>query len=286
MKKNKFKSKKRQYDTFSITMELEKPIIEENDEKGLAEKTTKRRFKKKQALKALLILSTCIVVCFFVWLSDSYLPTSEAKLYLKSDSHVEVKIDKNITVFTPKSYTPDTGIILYPEERVDAKAYSKMCNMIASNGYKVVAVDMPFNFAVFGKNEAKKIIQQNEDIDNWVIVGDSLGGAVASDYVKSNLNKIRGIVFISSYPSDYYLKEVNMNVLSIWGSKDGVLKYQKLIDAKEKLPQNTIYSEIEGANHSQFADYGTYKGDDDALISSDEQKLKTVETILEFLKDI
>ena len=77
-----------------------------------------------------------------------------------------------------------------------------------------------------------------------------------------------------------------MNVLSIWGSKDGVIDFQSLIDAKEKLPPGTTYVEIEGANHSQFGDYGKYNNDESALISGDDQKQKTVDSIVEFMKNI
>ena len=104
--------------------------------------------------------------------------------------------------------------------------------------------------------------------------------------VNSNISKIDGVVLISSYPSDSYLKEVNMNVLSIWGSKDGVINFQSLIDAKQKLPNKTTYTEIEGANHSQFGDYGTYKSDEQALINADAQKQKTADSILQFLGNI
>jgi len=77
-----------------------------------------------------------------------------------------------------------------------------------------------------------------------------------------------------------------MNVLSIWGSKDGVINFQSLIDAKQKLPNKTTYTEIEGANHSQFGDYGTYKSDEQALINADAQKQKTADSILQFLGNI
>ena len=104
--------------------------------------------------------------------------------------------------------------------------------------------------------------------------------------VNSNISKIDGVVLISSYPLDSYLKEINMNVLSIWGSKDGVINFQSLIDAKQKLPNKTTYTEIEGANHSQFGDYGTYKSDEQALINADAQKQKTADSILQFLGNI
>ncbi|MGM9530235.1 alpha/beta hydrolase, partial [Intestinibacter sp.] len=99
-------------------------------------------------------------------------------------------------------------------------------------------------------------------------------------------DKIDGVVLISSYPIDSYLKEIGMDVLSIWGSKDGVIDFQALIDAKEKLPSDTTYIEIEGANHSQFGDYGTYKKDETALISEEQQQNKAVSSIVNFIQAI
>ena len=289
MKKDKVKSKKRKYDTFSITMELEKPLLYNEEEAEISKakkKKSKKKFLGKKIIKAKLILLLCSVVGFFIWLSSYYAPTKEAELNLKSDSYVEVNIDKNLISFTPKNTTPTKGFILYPAAKVDAKAYAKICKMISSQGYQVVAVDMPLNFPAFGKNKASEVIKEYSNIDNWVIGGDSLGGLIATRYVNSNLEKIDGVVLISSYPIDSYLKEINMDVLSIWGSKDGVIDFQALIDAKEKLPENTIYTEIEGANHSQFGSYGTYKNDQEALISEDEQQEKTANSIIKFLEVI
>lgn len=222
----------------------------------------------------ILTLLLCSVIGFFIWLSSYYAPTSQAESYLKSTNSVEVSIDNNFICFTPTNTKPKKGFILYPAAKVDAKAYSQICSMIASKGYKVVAVDMPFNYPLFGKNKADEVIKKYSDIESWVIGGDSLGGFVATRYVNSNISKIDGVVLISSYPLDSYLKEINMNVLSIWGSKDGVINFQSLIDAKQKLPNKTTYTEIEGANHSQFGDYGTYKSDEQALINADAQNKK------------
>ncbi|MDO5010944.1 MAG: alpha/beta hydrolase [Intestinibacter bartlettii] len=288
MKKDKVRSKKREYDTCSITMELEKPLLYEEEQ---AEIEKKRKKLKKQSInrtiiKTILILLICSVLGFFIWLTSYYAPTSEAESYLKTDDSVEVSIDNNFICFTPKNITPTKGFILYPAAKVDAKSYAKLCKMISEQGYQVVAVDMPLNFSAFGKNKANEVIQKYSNIEHWAIGGDSLGGLVATRYVNSNPEKIDGVVLISSYPSDSYLKEVNMNVLSIWGSKDGVIDFQALIDAKEKLPQKTTYVEIEGANHSQFGDYGKYKDDESALISEEKQQQKTVDSIVQFLENI
>ncbi|MGM9534605.1 MAG: alpha/beta hydrolase [Intestinibacter sp.] len=289
MKNDKVKSKKRKYDTFSITMELEKPLLYNEEEKEISKvqkKKQKKKIRSKKIIKAILVLLLVSIIGFFIWLSSYYAPTKEAELSLISDNNVEVSIDGNLISFTPKNTTATKGFIFYPAAKVDARAYAKLCKMISSYGYQVVAVDMPLNFAPFGKNKANDVIQKYGDIESWVIGGDSLGGLIATRYVNSNLEKIDGVVLISSYPADSYLKEIGMDVLSIWGSKDGVIDFQALIDAKEKLPSDTTYIEIEGANHSQFADYGTYKKDETALISEEEQQNKAASSIVNFIQEL
>lgn len=288
MKKDKVRSKKREYDTFSITMELEKPLL--YDEKlEIAEQKQKKLRKeriKKRILSVLAILLVGIVVGFFIWISNYYCLDSESEKALISDTSVEVKIEKDCIYYTPKNITPKKGFILYPAAKVDARSYVKLCKLIAQNGYEVVTVDMPLNISLLGKNEANHIIDKYKNIDTWVIGGDSLGGVMAAKYAAENIDKIDGVVLISSYPVDSDLKDINMDVLSIWGSKDSVVDFQSLIDAKSKLPDKTSYVEIEGANHSQFGNYGMYKGDSKALISSKDQQEKASENIVNFMENI
>ena len=287
MKKDKVKSKKREYDTFSITMELEKPLLyNEEDFNDLKKDKSPKGKKSKKILKGILTLLLISTIGFFIWLSNYYAPDKDAKLALISDNSVEVIIDKNSITFTPKNLEPNKGFIFYPDMKVDSKSYSKVCKMIAQKGYRVVLVNMPLNFPLFGQNRADDIIEKYTDIDKWIIGGDYIGGVTATKYANNNLEKIDGVVLISSYPNDSYLKEVDMEVLSIWGSKDGVVNFQSLIDAKQKLPNKTTYIEIEGANHSQFANYGTHKKDEEPLIGEAEQKQKTVDSIVNFLNSI
>ena len=193
-------------------------------------------------------------------------------------------LDKNI-IFTPKEQDVTKGFILYPGAKVDAKAYAPLCKKIASNGYKVIIADMPLNFAMLSPNKAEKIIKENDDIKSWVIGGHSLGGVVAAKFAANDKN-VDGVVFLASYPSNDDLKQLEKNVVSIWGSKDGVLNFKNLIESKENLPQDTTYVEIEGANHSQFGNYGHQKGDNDALISEEKQLEITSNSIIKLLENI
>lgn len=288
MKKRKAKSNsENKYDTFSITMELERPLLYNDENNTEKNNKQKKEDKSKIIKKRIITLSTVLIIFvigFFIWLSNGYSLQENDMKYLQSNSKVEVTVDENYTYFTPKNVNATKGFIFYPGERVDASSYAKLCNNVASYGYKVVAVDMPFNYANFGKNKATKVIEDNPQITKWVIGGDSIGGTVACEYAVNNKN-VEGIVLISSYPREN-ISELGFKVLSLWGSKDNVVDYKKLINSKEQLPKDTKYVEIEGANHSQFANYGMYSGDEEALISSDEQMDITVRNIVNFLYNI
>ena len=144
---------------------------------------------------------------------------------------------------------------------------------------------MPLNFAMLQPNKAQKVIQDNKNIKSWVVGGHSLGGVVASKFAANNKN-VDGVVLLASYPTNDELKQLGKEVVSIWGSKDGVVNFANLIESKDKLPEDTTYVEIEGANHSQFGNYGHQKGDNEALISEEKQLEITSNSIVKLLENI
>ena len=85
------------YDTFSITMELERPLLyneEDYTEKKREEERQNKDVKSiKKALFALLFVLTVFIIGFFIWLSNGYSLQSYDLKYLESNSKVEVKTD-------------------------------------------------------------------------------------------------------------------------------------------------------------------------------------------------
>lgn len=272
---------KREYDTFSITMELERPLLYDEVENN-SETKEKNPKLKKSIFKVIIGILIMSIIGFFIWISNSYKPQGMAKLALVSDNLVEV-INEDFLSFTPKNIKPTKGFIFYPGARVEPEAYAPLCRAIAENGYEVIVAEMPFNFAMFAQNKANKIIKKYENIEHWAIGGHSLGGVAASKFASDN-NIIDGVVLLASYPTGNDLKNLGKDVLSIWGSKDGVVNFKNLIEAKEKLPKDTTFFEIEGANHAQFGDYGKQKGDNDATISQEKQLDITYKNIVKFLE--
>lgn len=273
------------YETFSITMELERPLLVDEDIDENIEKSAPKKQNKNPIYKKILLgvssLFIVVIIGFFVWANTSYEPKEMAKQALISDESVDVNISDYIS-FTPKGITPTKGLILYPGAKVEPEAYAPLAKDIAKEGYEVIIADMTLNFAILSANEASKIIKDYDNIESWSIGGHSLGGVAAAKFASYN-KYIDGVVLLASYPTNDELKKLGKEVISIWGSSDGVLNFESLYKSKEVLPLDTTYIDIEGGNHAQFGDYGKQKGDNDALISQEEQLKITSDSITQFL---
>ena len=172
----------------------------------------------------------------------------------------------------------DVALIFYPGGNVDPYAYEDLCNSLVQNGIPVIVAKMPMKLAFFGINRANGIIRDYPEVDRWFIGGHSLGGAMAAIWTAKHQDDVDGVIFLAAYST----KDLDVPVLSIYGSNDGVLNMKnynknlpRLADVKEYL--------IEGGNHCQFGSYGFQKGDNEATISHEEQIYKTVESIVSFM---
>lgn len=97
--------------------------------------------------------------------------------------------------------------------------------------------------------------------------GHSLGGVIASRFAADHQNNsaLEGVFFLASYPDQKgSLKDFKGKVLSIVGSKDGVLNQSSYEKAKTYLPQQTLSVTLDGGNHAGFGSYGVQKGDNQA----------------------
>lgn len=71
--------------------------------------------------------------------------------------------------------------------------------------------------------------------------------------------------------------------MKIYGSNDGIADEKTIFKNKSKLPADTKFIKIEGANHGQFGYYGFQLGDDSATISREKQQEETLRHILNFI---
>lgn len=217
-----------------------------------------------------------------------YIPADNTAIVaLSSNGSYNVNNTSDYITFTPTSNKSSTGIIFYPGAKIQPEAYSVIASKLASNGYTTIIVKMPFNLAIFGENKANEVIAQHGEISTWVIAGHSLGGVYASDYAVNNQDKIKGLIYLGSYP-DANASNATFKALSIRGSFDGFTTNKTISENLNKFPTNTTFITINGGNHYNFADIvgGVQEGDHMSTIDKQEQQNMTIGYILEFLKNL
>lgn len=241
---------------------------------------------KKLIVLALLSLLSIILMATLFWLSTGYTPKDDAKAALISTESVNVENAEYIS-FIPKENS-NTGIIFYPGGRVFPEAYSPLLKSIAEDGTSAFIVKMPFNLAVLNIFGADSVIAKHSNIENWILMGHSLGGSMVVNYFNQSKNPtIKGIILLASYPANSdNISESGISVLSIRGENDLLLNSDLFESTKLLLPVDTKFVSIEGGNHAQFGDYGLQDGDGLATISAAEQREITLENIILFLNEI
>ena len=149
----------------------------------------------------LVIIGVALAGLSYYLLDNNYQADSTAISALTFNENYTVEDTSNSIIFTPTKNKSSTGIIFYPGAKVQPEAYSVIASKLAQNGYTTVIVKMPFNLAIFGVNNANDIIKQHQEIDKWIIGGHSMGGVFASDFAVNHQDKIKGVVYLASYPN-------------------------------------------------------------------------------------
>jgi dienelactone hydrolase len=226
--------------------------------------------------------ASLVLLAVFGFTYWAYTPLGPAQTALNSliDSENVSVTETNRIIFTPKEKL-DTGFIFYPGGHVDPRSYSSIAHQIANEGYLVIIPKMPFNLAIFNKRAAVKIINDYTEIDNWVIGGHSLGGAMAASIVYDEPEMFEGLVLLAAYPpQNNNISSLDLHVTIVYGSLDQLATQSEIEESLSLLPYDSEKVLIEGGNHAQFGQYGIQKGDGVATIEPDEQQKIVIEAIL------
>ena len=228
--------------------------------------------------KLLFIVSTIIILlglAFYVYTEDYYQAKDEVREYLNK---ANVEVEDDVIIFNNNK--ANKRLIFYPGAKVEFRAYAPLMNELCDRGFECYLLKMPFNLAFFGINEAEKYLDENKD--NY-LMGHSLGGSMAAEYLSNNPANIDGLILLASYSASN-IADLNIKVLSIYGSEDGVLNREKYNESKTNLPANFFEFVIDGGNHAGFGSYGKQKNDLEAKISGKEQIELTADEIFKRLK--
>jgi pimeloyl-ACP methyl ester carboxylesterase len=239
----------------------------------------------RKILFGLIVLLSTLALGFAGWAETPLGPEDVALKALQSDDKIRVVRASSRIEFLPRAELPRAGLILYPGGRVDHRSYAPLARQIAQYGYLVVIVRMPLNLAVLGLERAGPVIDAHPGIEKWAVGGHSLGGAMAAAYAQRNAARVGGLALLAAYPPDSSdLSNLDIEVVSIFGSQDSILSAARLENTRHLLPEGTRWVEIEGGNHAGFGWYGSQPGDTPAGISRQEQQDLTVQAVVELLE--
>jgi hypothetical protein len=239
--------------------------------------TAKRRRGPRRRTVVLAIIGGLVVALVggLAWFFRPQPLLPEATAALASTAAVTYTEDDAGLTFTSTAGPVSTGLILYPGAKVPAEGYAPTAQAIAEQGYLVVVVPMPLNFAVFDVGAADRVIAAHPEIVRWAIGGHSLGGAMAAQYAADHAGAIAGLALCGAY-SAADLSTGSLAASSVYGSLDAAVAKIEDPATKALLPAATAYERIEGGNHEQCGWYTGQPNDPPATISRQEQQDRIV----------
>jgi hypothetical protein len=79
------------------------------------------------------------------------------------------------------------------------------------------------------------------------------------------------------------VSEQEWAVLSVTGTRDTVLDRVAYDDARDRLPVDATFQEVDGVNHPQFGSYRGQRGDEPATVSYEEAHERVAAAVVEWL---
>jgi pimeloyl-ACP methyl ester carboxylesterase len=146
----------------------------------------------------------------------------------------------------------------------------------------VFVIKLPYRFAPLAAHKheavarAVSVIDEHPEIAHWVISGHSLGGALAARVALAEDDAMAALVLIgTTHPREDDLSALEVPVTKVFATNDRIAPVDRIMANKARLPEDTVWVEIAGGNHSQFGHYGHQFLDGTATISREQQQSRT-----------
>jgi drug/metabolite transporter superfamily protein YnfA len=228
--------------------------------------------------RSLAAIGGVAVAAALLWL-EPFVAEPVALDALESTTTVQVSDNRARTVYTPTS-GEQGGFVLYPGARVDPRAYAVLAQDIATRGFRVVVLKCPFDLALLCTGAAEQYLS---DEAPWSVGGHSLGGTAASSFAADG-TAVDGLVFWASYPVADLSGREDLTVASISGSADGLATPSDIESRADLLPADTAFTEVSGAVHSSFGDYGAQPGDGEPTVEREVAQQQIVRATVDALE--
>lgn len=189
--------------------------------------------------------------------------------------------------FQPAS-APQAGLILLPGCPADPHAYAPLARSIATRGVVSVIVKVPYRCAPWSSHQATLRQRVLGVLDScvdcaWTLAGHSRGARHALELARAlPRGRIASLVLIgSTHPRDESYASLDIPVLKILASEDGVAPLATARAGRDLLPANARWEVIHGGNHAQFAYYYRYQlWDRPPSISREQQHAQVAALVL------
>ena len=217
----------------------------------------------KKFLKISITIIVALSVLIFFYLTyttevNRAVPGDAALAALTPTESVAVADGEDWLVMRPKKTSPGTGFIHYPGANCDIHGYAQILQAVADAGYLAVGVAMPFDFSIFDPNAADDVRAAFPEIQNWVIAGHSMGGAMAGRYAYINQDNLAGLILYDSYPPEAQsLADSDLPTAHIFRATLEEQPHPKFIDMAHVYPPKIMNFPVPGGIHMQF---GTFIG--------------------------
>lgn len=197
-------------------------------------------------------------------------------------ANVSIK-EENGFILTPNYKKPTKGIVIYGDKGVSFKAYVPLGLLLAKKGYLVVIPSFLLNIPSRDSKTVNSIIKDNLNVTVWAMVGHGEGGRSMS-YFLADQEKIKGAVFLASYPDkNADLSKTFLKAISISGTDDTKLDKLLYESRKSIFPPNTMYIQIERGNYDNFANYTENMN---GILTKSEQQIQTAVQILNLINQL
>ncbi|MBT5891026.1 MAG: hypothetical protein HOH24_05115 [Chromatiales bacterium] len=244
----------------------------------------------KKILKGFGIALMLLAVSIYGYLAyttakNNAAPAAEAMAAMQSDAAVTVTMDDWL-VMQPARVTPTTGIVFYAGAYCDVRGYAPMLKEVAAAGYLIVAPTMPFDFSIFAPDIADEVRAAYPEIDQWIISGHSMGGAMAGRYAFLNQDNLAGLVVFDSYPpATHSLADSDLPMLLFERARADGSQDQKFIDNANLYPEGTPKVLIPGGQHMYYGSFdgGSYEEAWEPGIKRSVQQRIVIEAVIEGL---
>jgi hypothetical protein len=228
-------------------------------------------------LVAVLLVIVLAVVAFLVWANMVMQGDRDAAIDVWTSNDVEVTSTDHSVVIAPTGVASGTGLVFIPGAKVDPYAYMyKLSGIVERTGATIVITEPTLNLAFFDQRPLSTFTADAPGVDEWFVGGHSLGGVRAC--MLADDPAVTGLVLFGSYCAND-LVDSGLEVLSISGSRDGLSTPEKIADARDLLPADAEFAEIDGLNHAGFGDYGVQRGDNTATLDREAARTEITDAL-------